>query len=275
VVEVDLGRQDLEIERLMQPAEGEVHGRVRDGNDRPIEGVRVTLSPDDGLTPTAVVWTDARGLFEIADLSPGPGAIELDHPDYAPARRGVRVGRRGGAALELTMLAGWDLELSVRARGSGEPIAGARVEVDDDLWTTDADGALVVRRLAGESARVAVRAGGWVGQTQVVRRPEGGPAALQLELDEAAGMEGEVTDERGEPVGGARVVVRSVDGQVLAETRTTADGHWSVPDLPEGDVVVEAIPPTALAEILAPVAVESDVRRGHLTREVDLRFDRL
>ena len=88
-------------------------------------------------------------------------------------------------------------------------------------------------------------------------------------------MEGEVTDERGEPVGGARVRVRSRDGATLAETKTTADGRWSVPDLPEGDVVVEAIPPPALAEILAPVTVESDVRRGHVTREVDLRFDRL
>jgi len=71
------------------------------------------------------------------------------------------------------------------------------------------------------------------------------------------------------------VVVRSRDGQVLADTRTTADGRWSVPDLPEGDVTVEAVPPTALAAILAPVTVESDVRRGHVTREVDLRFDRL
>ncbi|MBL8976144.1 MAG: carboxypeptidase regulatory-like domain-containing protein, partial [Myxococcales bacterium] len=107
-------------------------------------------------------------------------------------------------------------------------------------------------------------------------RPEGGAASLVFELDEAAGMEGEVTDERGEPVGGARVLIHSADGSaLLAETRTTADGRWSVPDLPEGDVRVEAIPPAALAAILAPVAMDSDVRRGHVTREVDLRFDRL
>ena len=36
-----------------------------------------------------------------------------------------------------------------------------------------------------------------------------------------------------------------------------------------------AVAPAALAAILAPVTVESDVRRGHVTREVDLRFDRL
>lgn len=276
VVEVDLGRQDLEIERLMQPAEGEVHGRVRDGNDRPIEGVRVTLTPNDGLTPTTAVWTDARGLFALTDLAPGGAVLEVEHPDYAPASRPLRVARRGaGAAVELRMLEGWDLSLSVVARGSGEPIAGARVEVEEQLWATDAEGDATVRRLAGERVRVVVRAGGWVGQSQTVERPDDGQAMLVFELDEAAGMEGEVTDERGEPVGGARVVVRSRDGQVLADTRTAADGRWSAPDLPEGDVVVEAVPPAALAAILAPVTVESDVRRGHVTREVDLRFDRL
>ena len=276
VVEVELGREDVMIERLMQPAEGEIHGRVRDGNDRPIEGVRVTVTPDDGLSATTVVWTDERGVFELDGLAPGAGQVELEHPDYAPAAKGVRVARRGAtAALELRMALGWSLDLSVVARGSGEPIAGARIEVDDQLWATDSGGGVVVRRLAGASARVAVRAGGWVGQSQVVARPDGGQGTLVFELDEAAGMEGEITDERGEPVGGARVVVRSRDGQVLADTRSAADGRWSVPDLPEGDVTVEAVPPTALAAILAPVTVESDVRRGHVTREVDLRFDRL
>ena len=276
VVEVDLGREDVAIERLMQPAEGEITGRVRDGNDRPIEGVRVTLSPSDGLTATTAVWTDERGVFELTELAPGAGQVELEHPDYAPTSRGVRVAKRGaGGALELRMTLGWNLDLSVVARGTGEPIAGARIEVEDQLWATDVGGEVVVRRLSGDSARVLVRAGGWVAQSQVVARPEAGPAALVFELDEAAGMEGEITDERGEPVGGARVVVRSRDGQVLADTKTTADGRWSAPDLPEGDVVVEAVPPTAMAAILAPVTVESDVRRGHVTREVDLRFDRL
>lgn len=277
VVELDLRREDVAIERLMQPAEGELTGRVRGGNDRPIAGVRVTMTPTDGLTATQVGWTDERGLFEFSQLAPGTGLIELDHPDYAPGQRSVKVARAPGAApVELSLVAGWSLALSVRARGSGDPIAGARVEVDDRLWSTDDAGEAEVRRLAGDRVRVVVRAGGWVAQSEAIERPEGGTAALVFELDEAAGMEGEVTDERGEPVGGARVLVRSVDGSaLLAETKTTADGRWSVPDLPEGDVRVEAIPPAALASILAPVAMDSDVRRGHVTREVDLRFDRL
>ncbi|MBK7824404.1 carboxypeptidase-like regulatory domain-containing protein [Nannocystis sp.] len=277
VVELDLGREDVVIERLMQPAEGELTGRIRGGNDQPLAGVRVTLTPKDGLTATQVGWTDERGLFEFTDLAPGTGALEFDHPDYAPGQRSVKVARtRGGAPVEVSLVAGWSLALSVRARGSGDPIAGARVEVDERLWSTDEAGEAEVRRLAGERVRVVVRAGGWVAQSELIERPASGAATLVFELDEAAGMEGEITDERGEPVGGARVLVRSADGStLLAEAKTTADGRWSVPDLPEGDVRVEAIPPPALAEILAPVAMDSDVRRGHVTREVDLRFDRL
>lgn len=276
VVEVELGRADVEVERLMQPAEGVLGGRVRDGNDQPIAGVRVTLTPADGLTATQLLWTDERGVFEFSDLAPGTGTVELDHPDFAPEQSRVRVPRGVGKSVELRLFAGWALALGVRARGTGAPIAGARIEVDDRLWSTDERGTAEVRRLAGPRVRVVVRAGGWVAHSEVVDRPEEGAASLLFELDEAAGMEGEVMDERGEPVGGAQIVVRTGDGEaVLAEAWTTADGHWSVPDLPEGDVLVEAIPPPALAQILAPVTVESDVRRGHVTREVDLRFDRL
>jgi len=276
VVEVLLGREDVAIERIMQLAEGVLAGRVRDGNDQPIAGVRVTWTPTDGLTATQLGFTDERGLFEFMDLAPGPGKVELDHPDFAPDQRGVRAPKGVGRPLELRLQAGWSLALSVRARGTGAPIAGARIEVDDRLWSSDETGAAAVRRLAGPRVRVVVHAGGWVAQSEVIDRPPSGEAVLMFELDEAAGMEGEVMDERGEPLGGAQIIVRTRDGEtVLAETQTTADGHWSVPDLPEGDVTVEASPPPALAAILAPVTVESDVRRGHVTREVDLRLDRL
>ncbi|MFY0535340.1 hypothetical protein [Nannocystis pusilla] len=70
--------------------------------------------------------------------------------------------------------------------------------------------------------------------------------------------------------------MRTRDGNtVLAETTTDTEGRWSIEGLPEGDVTVEAIPPPGLAELLAPVTLQTDVRRGHVTREVDLRFDRL
>jgi hypothetical protein len=90
VVEVDLGREDVEIERLMQPAEGELTGRVRDGNDRPIAGVRVTLTPNDGLTAThGGVDRRARG---VRIDSAGPGGSLRSSSSTRTMRR-----RRGGS----------------------------------------------------------------------------------------------------------------------------------------------------------------------------------
>ncbi len=278
VLEVDLEEQAAPLELLMQPAEGGIDGRVRDGNGQPIAGVRVTLLPDDELTPTAVTWTDARGLWEFSNMSPGPATIELDHPEFAPEIRQVKVpaAARSEKAIELELAAGWALEVVVRAFGSGDPVAGARVEVDGQAWAADEAGEVRVTRLAVDKAQVRVRASGYVPTEQSVRRPDDGRAALVVDLDEASGIEGTVTDERGEPVGGAQVVVRTRDGSaVLAEVRTGVDGRWSVADLPAGDVEVEAIPPAGLADLLAPVTLRSDVRRGFVTRQVDLRFDRL
>lgn len=279
VVEVDLEGRPTSIEQILQPAEGGLEGRVRDGNDQPIAGVRVTLLPAGELAPTEVTYTDARGLFELSRLVPGTATLELDHPDYAPASKRVKITKtsRGEAPVELALARGWSLEVVVRATGSGDPIAGARVEVDGQVWAADEAGEVRAARLARERVRVRVEAPGWVSASTSFARPTGGaPGTLVVDLEEAAGLDGEVTDERGEPVAGARLYVRTRDGNtVLAETATDTEGRWSVEGLPEGDVTVEAIPPPGLAELLAPVTLQTDVRRGHVTREVDLRFDRL
>lgn len=278
VREVDLEDLSLPLEQVLQPAEGGLEGRVVDGNDRPIAGVRVTLLPDDGLTPTVVVHTDERGVFELGTLAPGSATLELDHPSYAPTSRPVRVPKlaRSGRPLEAKLELGWELEIVVREVGSGDPIVGARVDVAGQVWATDDAGEVHLHRLAGARVSVSVRATGYVAAAAEASRPGEGRASLVLDLDEASGIEGRVTDERGEPVARARVVVRTREGgAVLAEASTSSDGRWSISGLPEGDVEVEAIPPPGLADLLAPVTLQSDVRRGHTTREVDLRFDRL
>src|SRR5690606_11802339 len=152
----------------------------------------------------------------------------------------------------------------------------ARVEIDGHVFAADEAGEVRATRLARERVRVAVEAPGYVSATSTVARPSELAGSLVLDLDEAAGLDGEVTDERGEPVASARIVVRTRDGSVArAETTTDTEGRWSVEGVPEGDVMVEAVPPPGLDQLLAPVTLQTDVRRGHVTHEVDLRFDRL
>lgn len=277
VIEANIGERAVDLERTLSPATGAIEGRLRDANGRPIMGARIALFPDDGISATEVTYSDDRGLFAFAGLTPGGAVVEVDHPDYAPLDRRLRVPTTAdGRLVELGLSAGWWITVHVRADGSGDPIAGAKVRVGAQLVITDAAGDATIRRLADDRVSVDVEAAGWVRERVRVDRPEDGDAELTVDLEEGAGMEGSVQDERGEPVARARISIRDRrSGEILAEILSDADGTWRADRLPEGDVIVEAAPPEDLAEILAPVSENSDVLRGRVTRGVDLRFDRL
>ncbi|MCA9708704.1 MAG: carboxypeptidase regulatory-like domain-containing protein, partial [Myxococcales bacterium] len=95
-----------------------------------------------------------------------------------------------------------------------------------------------------------------------------------VELSEGGGLRGRVIDYRGDPVPGVEVVVTSPQGEELGRARTDARGQWSLLEIAPGDVEVLAEPPIEREEELAPASATSDVLRGHVTRGVDLRFDR-
>ncbi|HFE45038.1 MAG TPA: carboxypeptidase regulatory-like domain-containing protein [Nannocystis exedens] len=203
--------------------------------------------------------------------------MEVDHPDFAPYERRLRVpARADGRLVEIGLNAGWWLAVHVRASGSGDPIEGAKIRVGDQQIFTDPAGDAIVRRLARDRVQVRVEAAGWVQERAVVERPEDDEAELVVDLEEGAAIEGSIQDERGEPVAKAQISIRDRrSGELLAETESDAEGMWRVDRLHEGDVIVEARPPGELAEILGPTSENSDVLRGRVTRSVGLRFDRL
>jgi hypothetical protein len=163
----------------------------------------------------------------------------------------------------------------VLEQGTRAPVTGASVEAEGTVVRTDAQGRAMLRGLGAARVRVRVDADGHSSQSETVSRPASDHAELQIELTDGGDMHGRVTDYRGDPVPGARVVVRELDsGEVLAETRTGAAGRWTVDGLPEGDVEVEAFPPASREDELAEVAQRSDILRGRTTRDVDLRLGR-
>ncbi|MCA9661117.1 MAG: carboxypeptidase regulatory-like domain-containing protein, partial [Myxococcales bacterium] len=275
-IELEVGDRAVDLERTLEAATGVLEGRLRDQNDRPIAGARVALFPDDGISATEVTYTDDKGLFDFDGLTPGGAELEVDHRDFAPYERRLRVPASDGRFVEIGLSVGWWLAVHVRALGSGDPIAGAKVRAGDQLVITDAAGDALIRRLASERVDVAVEAAGWVRERTSVERPEDGDADLVVDLEEGAAIEGSIQDERGEPVAKARITIRDRrSGELIAEVESDAEGTWRVDRLSEGDVIVEAAPPGELSEILAPVSENSDVLRGRVTRGVDLRFDRL
>ena len=273
-IEVAMAGRDRDVEIILGEAGGVLQGRVTGPNDQPLAQVRVTVQLLDGLWPTEVAFTDERGLWALQDLPVGPGEIEVEALGYLPVTRAVTVDRSTDP-VDVSLSTGWVLEVFVREVGRRDPIQGALVSAGSARALTDAEGLAVLEPLAASRVLVEAKAEGFTSASTAVQRPPGDRAEATLELSEGGGMQGVVIDYRGDPVAGAEVMVRARgSAEVLARTRTGAAGQWSVQGLPETDVRVEASPPTDRVDDLAEVALDSDVLRGHVTKDVDLRFDR-
>lgn len=142
------------VERTYELERGEeVRGTVKDGEDRPIEGVEVSLEHVSQYaqhpwyrTNARTARTDAKGRFRVAGLSHGPYTIRLTHPSFDTEYfSGVQAG--SDTDYKVVSAGGW-LELTVE----GGPAEGA-------TWT----GRLVLepaeRRGARREERVVVKEG--------------------------------------------------------------------------------------------------------------------
>lgn len=270
-------RGPTDVELTLREAKAIVEGRIEGENGEVLVDARVTLRPRDGLSATRVTWTDAKGLYRFEDVPPGPAEIEVDHPDHAATNASLTVDDADTGRpdpVDIAMDRGWGLDVLVRRQGSRDPIEGARVVAAGRSALTDTEGKAALDNLTGVDVRVKIEAAdltGWAGQ---VARPDAGRAEVSVELTDGGSLSGRITDYRGDPVPGAKIEVRDASGAVLASTHSDAKGHWDAPGLPEGDYEVTATPPGARSEELAPDARSTDIRRGHVTRGVDLRFDR-
>jgi subtilisin family serine protease len=126
---------------------------------------------------------------------------------------------------------------------TGEPIAGARVEVagpSDRRAITGADGTYELRLPVGDYD-VEVSAFGYGSATAAATVTEGATTTLDVALQSVPShtVSGTVVDDDGAPVGGATV---RIVGTPLPEVVTGADGGYTIPDVPEGEyeMVVDA-----------------------------------
>ncbi|HKF41697.1 MAG TPA: carboxypeptidase regulatory-like domain-containing protein [Thermoanaerobaculia bacterium] len=145
---------------------------------------------------------------------------------------------------------------------TGKPVAGARIQwlayrTDDEIvldQTTGNDPAPLGEAATDEQGRFRIVLDK-PGLSVAVRvLPAGLPSArftgpfessedndlFDIQLPAAESASGQVVDDSGKPVAGARVFVASTAGpldgdtRILAEARTGADGSFSIPDAPDG-----------------------------------------
>jgi len=131
-----------------------------------------------------------------------------------------------------------EVTVTITTRGSGEPIAGARVAADEADGTTGADGTATLTAMRG--AQVTVQAAGHDPARGTV--PDEGGLAIELRSNVVSGT---VTDPSGEPVAGARVFVEGT------ETIVTTDeaGAYELAGVPETGSLIVKMPGYRLVEL--------------------------
>lgn len=279
---VRVGTRAVELEFELEAADGVLDLRVVDANGRPVQGAEFMVQSADGLSPTAIDWSDDAGVLAFSGLTKGEVTLRIEHPNYVPIEKTFDVGDRASRR-EFVLDEGWVLEVLVRAAGSGARLPDAQVDVDGQVVSTGEDGLAAVPRLSTRRAEVEVSKTGWGKAKASAKRPEGNARGeLTVELEETGSIRGELTDDIGDPVAGATVRAYDDGGDLIASTKTDATGQFELLELPEGEVELRVRAPAAAAQgesdpeapQLQSIRERSDVRRGQVTRDVQLRFER-
>lgn len=214
------------------------------------------------MEPKLITVEDDDGRFHVSPMKPGKYRVWVYHEGHVlGGERRIELSR--GQLLEgldFALDRGLEVEVSVYEKESGRPVEGAivyphvkhlvgavnildRNEVDPRVrhaGKTSADGSLVISDLPAEKMLVRVLHPDYMPedvwltlQTGATERPR-----LEVPVQQGFGFRGQVLDESGEPLPGARVIAITLtmnpDLSVLAWDEVDADGNYHVPNLKPG-----------------------------------------
>ena len=141
-----------------------------------------------------------------------------------------------------------EVSVTVVARGTDDPVAGAEVRFEDGSAVTAADGSATVTAMRGTDLDV-VASGHDPAEATV---PDDGDLRVELRPNVASGI---VTGPDGEPIAGVRVFVGG--GELMTET--DEDGAYELAGLPEEAMLVYKMPGYRLGETVVGDDLTQDV----------------
>ncbi len=242
-----------------------IEGQVIDEKDHAVAGALVAIDSN----PTKMIESDAGGNFVFE------GLIARDYRIEATGVVGGTHGYAGPARLRLTekpepvtlrMREGGVVEVVVMS-SDGAAITGASVELRSTLtWTaiTDDKGIATLRGVGAVWAPLVAQSAGY-SPAAMMLSTSGNPAApsrVSLTLARGAALAGNVVDDKGKPIGGARVVATAAsDPLPIVDTRldgveTKPDGTFSFPTIAAGTWRVTATHSTYAPTTSAPITVD-------------------
>jgi protocatechuate 3,4-dioxygenase beta subunit len=242
---------------------------VLDDESRALELAEVSvlsLVPAEPLRHTG--FSDAQGKVQVADARGLELRVRVAAPGFV-AQTLVLGGKEERAAFELKLSRGVLLEGRVTALRGRRPVEGALVTLHSQgmrkTTTTNQDGDYRFADVALGQARLTVShpefaEGELITTVQDMGRRDRAFEVKPIDLEEPGAVEGEVVDERGDPVAGARVAVGRAPSYLPAGALprgvavTDARGGFSLQGLRTGPTTLDVFSPdrgrgSALVEI--------------------------
>ena len=251
-----------------------------DEEARPIELVEIAATSLEPTRPMRLTrFTDQEGAATFPDAFGENLRIAAEAPGYARISQTVATAPK---ELRLTLRRGVIVEGRVTAVRGRSVVSGAVVSVSQNgvrkVATSDGDGAFRLRDIAPGELRVRVEHPDFADEEASLHVDSTGradrPFTLpDIDLSEAGEVEGEVLDERGDRVSGARVMVGEGPGYLPAGkparsvVMSDRDGHFLLPGVHPGSATISAI--SAVAGRGSVHAVE--ISSGRTTRGLRVR----
>ncbi|PIE06316.1 MAG: hypothetical protein CSA75_00175 [Sorangium cellulosum] len=274
-------RKEMEIVLRREREAIAVH--VTDDRGYPIDNARIraiSLAADVSLRRTT--FSDKEGNGNVEDAAGIRLRMEVSAQGYATL---VRTFDKSPEEVKLELSRGLQARGEVTTRGGRERVAGARVTVylptGTRELTTGEDGVYRVDDIHAGPLRLRIDHDEYVAteKTFEIAAPTDTERPVEMDaidLEQAGIVEGEVVDDRGNPVAGAKVAKDEVPeylpvGPLPPGVVTTNErGEFRLAGLPEGDLNLEAYAPSVGRGKEEKVTV----RKGRTTTRVKIRLER-
>ena len=246
------------VELTLPAARDPVRVVVLDEDARPIELVEVAATSLEPTRPMRLTrFSDSEGVVNFDDAFGENLRFVAEAPGFA------RVAQTFASApkeVKLTLLRGVIVEGRITSVRGRRTVVGAVITLQQNgvrkTATSDADGAFSVRDVAPGELRVRVEHPDFADQEASLHVDSTGradrPFTLpDVDLSEAGEVEGDLIDERGERVAGARVSAGEAQGFVPAGrtlrgvVSSDQDGHFVLPRVHPGTAVIFAVSPVS------------------------------
>ena len=252
------------------PGGPRVFGHVRQAAGEPLPEATVTLVDSSGRQ-AARSQTGADGGYQLG--VPGSGVYTLIAMAGAHQPQAVAVHVNGHPVkLDVLLVGAARLAGTVRAAGSGLPIARAAVTLADArgeivaAHSTGATGRYLIEGLVPGRYTLAVSAPSCQPTALLVIVADGEESTHDVELRRGSRLEGTARGTRGQVVPDALVTLMDSGGNVVAVTTTGADGRYVLENLPDGEytVIASGYPPaTSTLQVTSSEPLAHHVVLGH------------